>query len=1138
MTQIQPEEIGQLEALAAIHRDKLRVLERQLAALGPTAPAAKLLERDQALQDLENVQRQLRRLRPPAGDERPPYVGLGAFQEGDRELFFGREALVAELVTKVEQAPFLAVMGASGSGKSSVVRAGLIPELKAGALPGSERWRYVTITPGSTPVDQLAVALGKLQGGDLGSVLALSRQLAENDRALQLAAAMLLDGRGDGRLVIVVDQAEELWTLAPADPEACKLFVESQQRPFVRRILGAAQAKGAGGRSPVLTIVTMRADFLHRAAEYQDLAQLISDHLQVVSPLAPDELRHAITGPAELVGCGFEPGLVDELVQQVEGQPGALPLLQYTLLELWKQRLPDGTLTWEAFRGLGGVDGALAARADAILRERYPTPEAQEELRRALLRLVQPGEGAADTRRRALLRDMAPAGSGVADVQALLKPLADERLLTTGRDAASGAETIEVAHEALIRAWPTFGRWIGEARGDLRLQLQLEEAAREWEAHEQADDYLWGGLRLAQAEAWIERARPGLNQRDQAFVAASHHRERAEAEAEEAARVERERLLEERAEAERRNASRLRIFLAAAAALLAVMVGLAALALWFWNGSVRSERLARGQQYAAQGELVSAEDPRLGLRLMLEGAALMDDAEKERETLMQRLRDKARQAIVQRRPGPFSSFVSSADGSRIVVGRGDRPGELLGMDQGRLVALAPLGANLSIAEFSGDPQARFFTVQYSDTAELRRSADGALITRFEMAPGTTLRFSRDREARFVMVLGGEAVELRRSDTGEPVPLGGQARMIWISPDAEARYMVVSYLSGAAELRAAGGESTPLKGRAENVVFSRDPAATYLGLLYPDDETVELRESATGRVIRSFEGVSWGSPLAFSGDPAAALFAFGGNLVRTSSGEPVPLEAGANTVSFSSWPEARYFVVAYDGGRYELRRLEDGAVVPLDPAPEGIWIEAGESARWFHLAYEDHEELYRLDSGAAGPRQEGQFINVSYSPYPAVPFATINEDRGRLGLWRTDTGLFVQSLGTYWQSTYWVAFNGATAAGTVLVTSRDAESAIWELGAAPRRLANLGLGLRYHAVSADGRQLVAQYDDRIDVLDIDWLRAQAAEEQLTDDEVVRLACDPARAGGVTTGELDPYLASRPPQACKPAAAAGP
>jgi tetratricopeptide (TPR) repeat protein len=310
----------------------------------------------------------------------------------------------------------------------------------------------------------------------------------------------------------------------------------------------------------VLIIMTMRADFLHRAAEYRDLARAIGDHDIIVSPLASDELRRAITGPAEAVGCDFEPGLVDELVEQVQAQPGALPLLEYALLELWKARAPGGVLTWRAYEEIGKVEGALAARADSILAASY-TPEQQEQLRRALLRLVQPGEGAADTRRRTLLADLVPAGGSVAEVQALLQPLVDARLLvvTTNDQRStindegptvdqktdketrrqgdmidsdllvspspgllvSQSSVVEVAHEALIRAWPTLGKWIGEARADIQFQIRLEEAAKEWERSGDNPDFLWSGLRLANVEAWQARARPQLNARELRFLEAS-----------------------------------------------------------------------------------------------------------------------------------------------------------------------------------------------------------------------------------------------------------------------------------------------------------------------------------------------------------------------------------------------------------------------------------------------------------------------------------------------------------------------------------------------------------------------------------------------------------------------------------------
>ena len=262
----------------------------------------------------------LRRLRPgPVTDESAPYLGLLTFQEPDADHFFGRDVLVADLVDRAGRAPFLAVLGASGSGKSAVVRAGLIPLLKGGALPGSERWRYVTLSqPGARPLDALAVALAKLQRRYWSGQLDLISEFANNDRALLRAASLLLDRANRQQLVLVVDQAEELWTLAPAERDARATFVDEQQRPFIDQLLPTAAAPDP----PLLIVLTMRADFLHRAAEQPTLARAIGEHDVIVSPMVPAELRDAIVRPAELAGAGFEPGLVDELVAQTAGPRG------------------------------------------------------------------------------------------------------------------------------------------------------------------------------------------------------------------------------------------------------------------------------------------------------------------------------------------------------------------------------------------------------------------------------------------------------------------------------------------------------------------------------------------------------------------------------------------------------------------------------------------------------------------------------------------------------------------------------------------------------------------------------------------------------------------------------------------------
>lgn len=525
------EAIAQLQQrIVALHTNRER-LELQIAQQGgePTAPIAMLSQRDEALAAIQQAEAELERLQAGPSSERAPYLGLDTFGERDADLFYGREALIQLLVEKVRGESLVAVLGPSGSGKSSAVLAGLLPALRTGDLTGSDGWRYVVLKPGARPLDALAAALSKAQGGDLGTALALRDALSKDRGALLVAAEMLGAMAGGPRLVVVVDQCEELWTQLPADPQAHEAFVREQQLPFINLLLHAVTAPS----TPVLAILTMRADFLHRAAEIRDLANVVSSRIIVVSPMQPDELRAAIEQPAAAVGGDFEEGLVGALVDQVQGRPGALPLLEYTLLELWKARKTDGTMTWEAFRALGGVEGALAARADALIAQHYDTPQKLAELRSLLLRLVQPGEGAGDTRRRVVFADLAPANRSPEQVQQFLKPLIDERLLTTGRDDVTHEETIELSHEALIRSWPTFSRWIGNARDDVRLQLQLEDAARQWQANGEDASFLWSGVRLANADAWIKHTSPNLNERDKRFLVASRVREKDEAAAQE-----------------------------------------------------------------------------------------------------------------------------------------------------------------------------------------------------------------------------------------------------------------------------------------------------------------------------------------------------------------------------------------------------------------------------------------------------------------------------------------------------------------------------------------------------------------------------------------------------------------------------
>src|SRR6266508_3839420 len=437
----------------AAHEEELHVLWRRarrlqlyVAQYGNSAEPGRVLELEDVEAQLTQLQQTLMQLRNVTPDAQAPYLGLKTFDEAHARFFYGREALIDTLVERVTHTAFLTVIGPSGSGKSSVVRAGLIPALKQGLdLAGSDQWIYVPpFPPGPRPLNALAAALAALPAGArLGTAFAIDDRLRQRPDALLFCADQLLEGRPNMRLVLVVDQAEELWTLAPSDRAAQDTHRRDQQQPFIAQLLSATQAIDRR----VLIILTLRADFMGRIADEPTLAAVVKQQLESVSPMEPPELRPAIELPAEVAGGTFQPGLVDELIDQIAGEHGALPLLEYTLESLWATKQSDGTLTWEAYRAIGGVEGALAKGADRVLDDHYAEPEQRDAIREVLLRLVQPGDGSADSRRRVPLKDLVPAGSTVEMMQALITPLVNARLLTTGREADTGQDTVEVTHE-------------------------------------------------------------------------------------------------------------------------------------------------------------------------------------------------------------------------------------------------------------------------------------------------------------------------------------------------------------------------------------------------------------------------------------------------------------------------------------------------------------------------------------------------------------------------------------------------------------------------------------------------------------------------------------------------------------------
>ncbi|HEX2245907.1 MAG TPA: formylglycine-generating enzyme family protein, partial [Gammaproteobacteria bacterium] len=433
----------------------------------------------------------------PANGQRP-YRGLQVFDVEHAPLFFGRRARTDWLLDAIHPGPsaaqssrFLAIIGASGSGKSSLARAGLLAALQRGELPDSQNWPQVVLKPGAKPLESLAIALCSHEQLGKGQDPAdLIEKFKQHGPRLHWLCRQALHGQPESRrVVILVDQFEEVFSLCGD---------EDERKAFIDNLLTAAT--DATGQAIVL--LTMRADFYGKCAPYPQLAAALSDDQFLLGPMTPNELREAITAPAWRFGCEVEPGLVERLLSDVAGQPGSLPLLEHALERLWDQR-QSRKLRLEDYTGL---EKALEEWAN----KNYDglTDEQKVLCQRIFLRLVQPGEGTEDIRRRARLDEL---GDGQ-DAAHVIKTLADARLITTQHQFA------EVAHEALIRNWSMLRGWVEQDREALRMQHRISEAAQEWERNRRGKDWLLTGSRLQAAREWLQTRGAGATALEKKFI--------------------------------------------------------------------------------------------------------------------------------------------------------------------------------------------------------------------------------------------------------------------------------------------------------------------------------------------------------------------------------------------------------------------------------------------------------------------------------------------------------------------------------------------------------------------------------------------------------------------------------------------
>src|SRR5271165_1849439 len=432
-----------------------------------------------------------------------PYRGLLHFREEDAPFFFGREAAIDTLVDAVHRQRFVGVVGASGSGKSSVVRSGLVPRLRSDRRTA---WETVLLVPTDQPIMALASALVPFLEPRLSEVdrLAEGGKLAEYFKSgtvslCDVIRRILEKQSGTDRVLIVVDQFEELYTLTLND---------DVRRRFMDELLAASSYSG----SKVTVAITLRGDFVGKAFSHRPLSDRLQGAQINLGPMTREELERAIRKPAERIQLEFEPGLVPRILNDVGDEPGNLPLLEFVLRELWEKRLGRVLLN-EIYDAIGGLQGALAKKADQFFKDLSSAD--QKILQRVFLRIVRPSESGEDTRRRAAFTELPP------EALDLVINLANERLLVTNKSVSGLEQTVEVAHEALISSWGTLRVWVNEDREFLLWRERLGALLKEWNRAKENEDALLRGPLLVEAQKWFDQRIQDLSEKELKFITAS-----------------------------------------------------------------------------------------------------------------------------------------------------------------------------------------------------------------------------------------------------------------------------------------------------------------------------------------------------------------------------------------------------------------------------------------------------------------------------------------------------------------------------------------------------------------------------------------------------------------------------------------
>ncbi|MFF3893818.1 helix-turn-helix domain-containing protein [Streptomyces sp. NPDC001812] len=873
---------------------------------------------------------------------RVPYRGLARFEPGDSGLFFGREQLTADLVDLLRRRRFAAVFGPSGSGKSSLLRAGLLPVLRRTQEPGLRPAAIRILTPGEHPA---------------------------RSHAPLLTPTIPRDGSAAADTFVIVDQFEEVFTLCHDAAERAR---------FIDLLLTARQPE-----SRLRVLLAVRGDFYGRCAEHRDLADALRDANLLAGAMSRAELRDAVVKPATAAGLTVERALTTRLVEEVADAPGGLPLLSHALLETWRRRRGK-TLTMAGYEAAGCLDGAIAKTAEGVY-GRFTEVQAAAT-RRVLLRLVAPGDGAPDTRRpveRAELPGTGRDDTAQATAQ-VLEALAGARLLTLDGD------TVEMAHEALITAWPRLRGWIEEDRERLRAHRNLTEAAHAWQELRREKGALLRGSRLATAQEHFGRApREDLTDVEHAFLDASHGHER-------------------------KDRRRSRLVLTAVTAALCLALVAAGLAVGQRQSAVTAQHLAQSRQLAAQSDTLLDSEPDLASLLAVH--AYRTSPTREATAALYAAAALPLRKRLTSGTEPVHSLALSPDGHTLAahgkVRIWDLPGGRLrhtftGLDHSEVAAFSPDGRTLAVAGVGGDDA----------MISLWDPVTGRKLGTFTVPDGSVRGMAFSPDGRSVAASSSAAVRVwdvatgrtRHSFTGRLHP-----QAVAFGPDG--RTVAAAGLNRQVRVwdMATGRTRTvhDSQGEGDAVVFSPDGRTYVVGRT---DGVVQLREVATGIVRHTLrdgpvrEGLISLNEVAFAPDGRTLAIPGPGDTVRlwdTASGTAratvtaghhgrgimtVALSADGRTLvtSSNSDPTVRVHHLSADHPRTTLPGRAGTYIADMAFSPDGRTVAAVRQGPPGHGSVQlwdartgEREATLALDTG---PAPRGEQLPFTVSRLGAVGF---------------------------------------------------------------------------------------------------------------------------------------------------------